>query len=231
MVKSNTYRDEALEHLLNNAAIPDVGDVAGLQPSAAVGNLYLAMHTAYPGRGGTQDTSEATYTGYAREAVPRDGTGFSAASGEITLTPEVLFGERTDDALETLRFWSLGKESTGVTDIVYLGHLGDDPTPFTSDLTTDQLELCEGHGLADDDEVVVYDVAGDSALPTGLVEGTVYFVINLSGNTAQLSATQGGAAINLTTSGCGLIGKVRKQEIKLGDRPRLSAGTVLHKED
>jgi hypothetical protein len=37
------------------------------------------------------------------------------------------------------------------------------------------------------------------ALPTGLVPGTVYYVVNASGNTCNLAATAGGAAIN--TSG------------------------------
>jgi hypothetical protein len=36
------------------------------------------------------------------------------------------------------------------------------------------------------------------ALPTGLVPGTVYYVVNASGNTCNLAATAGGAAINTT---------------------------------
>jgi len=46
-------------------------------------------------------------------------------------------------------------------------------------------------------DAVVLNTTGE--LPTGLVPGTTYYVINASGNTCQLSATSGGAAIN--TSG------------------------------
>ena len=45
-------------------------------------------------------------------------------------------------------------------------------------------------------------------LPSPLVAGTVYYIINKDGagaGTAQLSATNGGAAINLTTTGSGTI--------------------------
>ena len=47
-----------------------------------------------------------------------------------------------------------------------------------------------------------------ASLPTGLVAGTVYYVINKDGagaGTLQVSATYGGAAVNLTTAGSGTI--------------------------
>ena len=50
--------------------------------------------------------------------------------------------------------------------------------------------------------------ASTSSLPSPLVSGTVYYVINKDGagaGTLQVSATYGGAAINLTTTGAGTI--------------------------
>ena len=41
--------------------------------------------------------------------------------------------------------------------------------------------------------------------PTGFTNGTGYFVVNASGNTFQLSATSGGAAINSTSTGNGTV--------------------------
>ncbi len=66
--------------------------------------------------------------------------------------------------------------------------------------------------LADGD--VVYILAGEGTIqttpstntatpPSPLFVGAAYYVVNPSGNTVQLSATPGGAAINLTTTGTG----------------------------
>lgn len=48
--------------LFNNTDWAVVGDASGLQNSAVAGSLYLSLHTASPGEGGTQATSEITYT-------------------------------------------------------------------------------------------------------------------------------------------------------------------------
>jgi hypothetical protein len=51
-----------------------------------------------------------------------------------------------------------------------------------------------------DNRCVVFDVEG-TGVPAGLTEGTTYWVVGVSGNTFQLSATQGGAAVNVTADG------------------------------
>ncbi|MEE4381056.1 MAG: hypothetical protein V2J02_03590, partial [Pseudomonadales bacterium] len=72
------------------------------------------------------------------------------------------------------------------------------------DAGTDTITL-NGHGLQDDARVVFFG----ADLPAPLVEGTTYFVINATANTFQVSATQGGAAIDLTDAGSGT------QEVRL----------------
>lgn len=64
------------------------------------------------------------------------------------------------------------------------------------------LILSTGHGLTTDDRVFVTGVGGD-ALPTGLAIDTIYWVIatGLTANAFSLSATQGGAAVNVTADG------------------------------
>lgn len=47
-------------------------------------------------------------------------------------------------------------------------------------------------------------LATTGALPTGLTAGTTYYLINVSGTTANLSATPGGAAINTTGTQSGV---------------------------
>lgn len=57
-----------------------------------------------------------------------------------------------------------------------------------------------GHTLSNGDEVVL---TTSGALPTGLVAGATYYVVNQASNTFQLSATSGGAAINTSGSQSG----------------------------
>lgn len=65
--------------------------------------------------------------------------------------------------------------------------------------SADALE-CDGHGLADDDEVTFRTEVGGS-LPTGLVADTTYYAIVVSPSRFQVAAAAGGAAINLTSDG------------------------------
>lgn len=70
----------------------------GTAPSwGALGTLYVALHTADPGSGGDQTSNEIAYTGYARVAIVRSGSGeFTAASGATTDNDNiVLFGNAT----------------------------------------------------------------------------------------------------------------------------------------
>lgn len=51
---------------------------------------------------------------------------------------------------------------------------------------------------------VSFSFAAGGSIPTGLTAGTVYYVVNPSGNTFQVSATKGGAAINTSSTGANL---------------------------
>jgi hypothetical protein len=62
----------------------------------------------------------------------------------------------------------------------------------------------DGHGLETDD-TITFRAAEDGALPAELVEGTVYYAIRLTNATFKVSATAGGAAINLTANGAEVI--------------------------
>lgn len=47
------------------------------------------------------------------------------------------------------------------------------------------------------------NVYSDNTIPAGLTSGATYYVINRTGNSFQLSLTNGGAAVNITTTGTG----------------------------
>lgn len=66
---------------------------------------------------------------------------------------------------------------------------------YATDLTADTLTKT-AHGLTDTTPVLLYDIG--SGIPAGLAAATVYYVVSAAANTIQLSATSGGAAINIT---------------------------------
>lgn len=70
---------------------------------------------------------------------------------------------------------------------------------FTADTGNDTL-TSNSHGLSDGDSVFV-DSTG--TLPGGLSANTVYYVINSTLNTFQLSTSSGGSAVDITSTGSG----------------------------
>jgi hypothetical protein len=123
MSKSNTFENELLLLIFNNSDIANIGDASGLQNSATAGSLYVALHTADPGEAGTASTSEAAYTGYARVAVARSGSGWTVTSNNVTNAADIVFGTASGGTPETLTHWSICKESAGSSVILYKGSL------------------------------------------------------------------------------------------------------------
>lgn len=107
--------------LLNAVAIPNIADNAGTAPLT---DLYAAMHTASPAVGGSQTTSEAAYTSYARVAVPRDGTRWTVADLVATLVSDINFPEATGGT-ETLTHFSIGTDASGAGNVLYFGEIKD----------------------------------------------------------------------------------------------------------
>lgn len=72
---------------------------------------------------------------------------------------------------------------------------------WTADAGTDTLTK-SSHGLYDGTRV---EISSTGSVPTGLSTSTTYYVVSATTNTVQLSATYGGAAIDLTDAGSGTI--------------------------
>lgn len=139
MSKSNTFENELLLHIFNNAPISGIGDSGGVLPSATPGFLYLSLHTADPGEAGTQATSEISYTGYARVAVPRSAAGFIVSGSTVTLAANQDFPEMTAGAGGVATFFSAGKAASGATNILYSGPVA--PTIAVAAGVTPRLKL------------------------------------------------------------------------------------------
>lgn len=101
MSATNLFEDDILDLIFTNVAAPNVGDVGGLLPSAAVGVMDIALHTVTVIETGTVQTlNEAAYTGYVRQTVVRSVAGWTVASGAVT-----------NDALITYPISTSGPES------------------------------------------------------------------------------------------------------------------------
>lgn len=176
-----------------------------LDESVATGIKFVGVHTLTdPGSGATANAGEATggSPAYARLA----NVSSSSASGLKVNTSTFTF----DVPAGTYGFFTFWNTLTGNTGTEYRGY-----APFggasaikgfasvDTTLTNDQL-LAPGHGMANDDRVIVYNNFGGT-IPVGLTEGTIYFVVSVATNTFKLSTTSGGAAVDITGLGNGTV--------------------------
>jgi hypothetical protein len=120
MPKGTQFSNDFLKLVLNGTAIANIADNAGASPLT---NLYLALHTADPGVGGSQTTSEASYTGYARAAVPRSTSGFTAASGGVSSLASAAAFPASSGGTGTAPFASIGTAPSGAGKILWSGPL------------------------------------------------------------------------------------------------------------
>lgn len=118
MSKSDTFENDILKLIFNATAIANIADNAASSPLT---NLFWALHTADPGDAGTQSTSEATYTGYARVTVARTTGGMTASSaGSTSPVANIDFGLCTAGS-NTITHGSVGVATSGATKILYSG--------------------------------------------------------------------------------------------------------------
>lgn len=137
MGKGNTFSNDLLKLIFNATAIANIADNAGLSPLT---NLYVSLHTANPGAGGSQTTSEAAYTGYARVAVARTSGGWTASSAQSTSPVANIDFPTATGGTETETFAAIGTAVSGAGKILYSGAI----TPGISVSTTVTPRLTTG---------------------------------------------------------------------------------------
>jgi hypothetical protein len=119
MSKGNTFENDLLALIFNATPIANIADNAASSP---LESLYVSLHTADPGEGGSQTTSEISYTGYARVAVARTTTGWPAPSGgSISPGANIDFGAMTGGTGGTVTHFAIGTASSGTGKILYKG--------------------------------------------------------------------------------------------------------------
>lgn len=98
------------------------GDIAENDTTAPASNLYVSLHTADPGDTGSQTTSEATYTSYARVAVARTTGGWAVSSGNADNVAAITFPQCSGGS-NTITHVGIGTGSSGAGYLICSGAL------------------------------------------------------------------------------------------------------------
>jgi hypothetical protein len=148
---------------------------------------FVSLHSAYPGDTGASEISGGS-PAYARKAK----TWNAAAAGAVDDSNAPVLDVPAATTIGWLGFWSLSTAG------VFYGYApaGGTPYRYTLDLTLNKVQVT-AHGLVADNKIVFIN----GTAPTGLTEGTVYFVKAPTANDFEVSATAGGAAIDITAAG------------------------------
>jgi len=138
MGKGQTYSSDLLKLLFNATAIANIADNAATSPLTTLQN---ALHTADPTATGSQTSSEAAYTSYARAAVNRNSGGWTVGTATVSPVAAISFPAGTGGS-GTATFFSVGTASSGAGKILYSGSIspsivmGAGITPQLSTATT-----------------------------------------------------------------------------------------------
>jgi hypothetical protein len=163
---------------------------------------HVGVHTLTdPGTGTNANSGEATggSPAYARQAVTWAAAASKQKSNSGSLTFDVPAG--------TYAFFTLFNASTGNSSnyrgFIPFGGSSAIKGWFSVDTTlTNDKFFSVAHGMSDADRVMLFDTFGE-ALPTGVSEGTIYYVVSSTADTFKVSTTSGGAAVDITATGGG----------------------------
>jgi hypothetical protein len=112
MSKGNTTENDVLELIFKATALSWNGNT----------NLYISLHTADPGEAGSQTTSEATYTSYARVTVARSGSGWTVSGNQASNAALIQFPQCTGGS-SVVTHVAIGTASSGAGQVLYKGVL------------------------------------------------------------------------------------------------------------
>lgn len=119
MPKSTTASNNIMLLIFNATAW---ADIAENDSSSPLTNLYLSLHTASPGTGGSQTTNETSYTNYTRIAVARTNSGWTVSGGAATNAALAQFPQCGASGA-TITHVAIGTASSGAGLVLYQGAL------------------------------------------------------------------------------------------------------------
>lgn len=175
-------------------------------------------------RAGT--VTEAAYTGYGTRpsitfAAPGNTT--PTAGRQISNSAAVTFPQNTGSNEDQIA-WGMWSAATGGT-LYWIGFLSADAPIFGTGATGDTI-TAYAHGLNNNQRVFVLAAPG-ATIPTGLSENTAYHVVNAATDTFQLSASQGGAAVDITAGGAALFMSYQAVTVATNATPEFAASSLV----
>lgn len=117
--KGNTNSINFLKLVFQAVNWANVADNTATSPLT---NLFVSLHTADPTAAGTQTSSEAAYTSYARVAVARTSSGWSISGETISNVGTITFPACTGGS-ETETFVGVGSATSGAGVLFWAGPL------------------------------------------------------------------------------------------------------------
>lgn len=111
-----TFANDLIKLIFLATAIANIADNAATSPNT---NIYLSTHTSSPS-GGNQTTSESAYTSYARVALLRSSSGFTASTNTMSLTALTSMPAATGGT-ETITHFQLGTAVSGTGKTIVWG--------------------------------------------------------------------------------------------------------------
>jgi hypothetical protein len=117
--KTTNYAQSLLELIFNTTTIANIAENASSSPFTT---LYISLHTSSPGTSGTQNTNEAAYTSYARQAVTRTSGGWTITSNSVSPNANITFPTASGGS-ETETYFGVGASVAGAGPLYYFGTL------------------------------------------------------------------------------------------------------------
>lgn len=187
-------------------------------PYTADDPLYIAAFTVAPtDAGGGTEVAGGAYARVAVALANLSRSGSTISNDNIEEFPEATADWGTVVALGTYDASTAGN----LLDWDYA--IAQGASWVVGSAQASDTIVAPAHGFSDDDQVVISAIEGYS-LPTGVTEGQQVYVISSTTDTLQLSATQGGAAIDITVAGTLRMALSGQKAIGSGDLLRIKAG-------
>jgi hypothetical protein len=204
----------------------------GVQPPP-LSTIYIALHNAAPGAGGTQSSGETVYSGYARVPIALSGGTFLVSQGSPAraqnLAP-IAFPACSGTLGDTLAFWSAGLTATGPGQLITSGPIGNGTAYGFSGAVgaPSQLFVPQLPGILVNAPVVLYALGPAILLPGGFNDGQLYYVGTTTSAFITLSTALNNAApVAAVSAGSGFLLPVVPLTVTQGVVPTFPVNSLL----
>ena len=182
-------------------------------------DIFVSLHTADPA-----DTGANEVTGGAGPYARQQAAFGASASGTLSNTANIDFLGMPAVTVVGWGIWSAASAGTCYVTGYFAPAAGFAVIHHTE--TADDNLYTPDHALVNDDRVV-FEVIEGQALPGGVTAGTVYWVTGTPGaDDFQISTTQDGGAVDITTDGQAICREVTPKVVNAGDTFRIAAGDL-----